>query len=140
MIGPETAPDPGSRPARGLALADRILAEAQIIAGDVLLFTDGVGVGVEAQALAQSIAARGARLSVVALEAPSAETRRLVENGGGALFTEQDADALSAFLREDARAVLERQDYPMLYWRDLGRYVLLLAMPPLLVFFRRREV
>ena len=49
-------PDPGSRPERGLALARRIQQEAEILAGDVILMTDGAGLTPRAFAEAEAIA------------------------------------------------------------------------------------
>ena len=57
--------------------------------------------------------------------------------GAGAVFTLEDTDALGRWLGSEARTRLERQEYPLLFWRDFGRYLLLLAVPPLLLLFRR---
>lgn len=135
LISPETVPDPGSRPAGGLRDAARMLREADVIAGDVVLFTDGAGLGPDSLREAEAIAAQGARLSVVAVDgaSPLLETHAI----GGRLFTLDDTDALANWLRMDARTRLEQQDYPLLFWSDYGRYLLVLALFPLLALFRR---
>ncbi|EBA06951.1 vWA domain-containing protein [Sagittula stellata] len=138
VIDAETVPDKGSRPGRGLALATQMLEDGQVLAGDVVLFTDGAGLGPDTLAEAQAIAARGARLSVVTLNAPSAETETLSRVGNGRTFTLDQTDAFARFLSEDARTRLEAQDFPLLFQRDFGRYLLALALLPLLLLFRRR--
>lgn len=65
LIDAATVPDPGSRPERALAMAARMLATAEIIAGDVILFTDGAALDAASLREAAAIAGQGARLSVV---------------------------------------------------------------------------
>ncbi len=136
LIGQGLVPDPGSRPGRALDLAAGRLAKAEVVAGDVVLFTDGGGLGPDALVAAAAIAAEGARLSVVPLStSPAAET--LAATGGGRVFTPAETEALGDWLAEDARTRLERQDYPLLFWHDLGRWLLALALIPLAALFRR---
>jgi Ca-activated chloride channel family protein len=137
LIGAGMVPDPGSRPERGLALAAALLAQAQVLAGDVILLTDGAGLGPASLREAAAIAGLGARLSLVSMHAPDAQFDAHASVGGGAVFTlEQTAD-LTLWLQQQARTRLEAQDYPLLFWHDLGRYLLLLALLPLLLLFRR---
>lgn len=138
LIGPDTVPDPGSRPAAGLALADRLLAQGQVLAGDVILLTDGAGLGPASLRAAEVLAARGARLSLVSLEAPSGAMRAHAQIGGGTVFTLDQTAELSDWLQQESRTRLELQNYPLLYWRDLGRFILLAALVPLLLLFRRQ--
>ena len=137
LIDADTVPDKGSRPERALALAAKMLTEADVIAGDVVLFTDGAGLGPQSLQEAAAIAGQGARLSIVSMtdEAPDIATHASV--GGGAVFTLDQTDALGQYMSEDARTRLERQDYPLLYWKDFGRYLLALALIPLALLFRR---
>lgn len=137
LIDAATVPDPGSRPERALALAAQLLEEAKVIAGDVVLLGDGAGLGPETLSAAERIAAQGARLSFVALEAPSPLMAAHAALAGGQVFTLDQTDAFSAYLAEDARTRLEQQDFPLLFWRDLGRYLLALSLLPMLFFFRR---
>ncbi|SFD63153.1 vWA domain-containing protein [Roseivivax sediminis] len=137
LIDDGTVPDPGSRPERGLALAARMLSEADVLAGDVVLFTDGGGQGPVPLEEAAGIAGQGARLSVVSMEAPDAALETLAEVGGGQVFTLDQTDAFAVFMGQSGRERLERQDYPLLFWADLGRLVLALALIPALLLFRR---
>lgn len=137
LVGTETVPDPGSRPELGLALAEQVLREAQVLAGDVILISDGVGVGPAALSAAAKVAARGARLSVVVPQvSPSAET--LARTGGGQVFVSGQSEELAAFLGESGRERLEKQDYPLLFWADWGRYLLLPALLLVSLLFGRR--
>jgi Ca-activated chloride channel family protein len=140
VVDRDTMPDPGSRPERGLALARRIQQEAEILAGDVIMMTDGAGLTPRAFAEAEAIAARGARLSVISLEAPTAGIETLVQIGGGRVFTLDQTDALSGWMRTSARERLEQQDYPLLFWSDYGRWLLVLVLIPAMLLFRRRAV
>jgi Ca-activated chloride channel family protein len=65
LIDGETVPDLGSRPALGLAEAVAMLDDAEILRGDVVLATDGGGLGPEALVEARRIADSGARLLVL---------------------------------------------------------------------------
>lgn len=138
LIGPDTVPDPGSRPERALTLASDLLAKAEVMAGDVILFSDGEGLGPASFRAAGEIAAQGARLSVVAatpVPTPDMQTHAAI--GGGRVFALSEIEAMRRFLDEDARTRLEQQDFPLLFWADIGRYFLILAMVPVALMFRR---
>ncbi len=137
LIDADTVPDRGSRPERALALAQQRIEEADVLAGDVVLFTDGAGLGPASLLQAAGLAERGTRVSLVALGAPSPDMATHASAGGGAVFTLEQTDDLGRWLASDARMRLERTEYPVLFWRDLGRYVLFLALVPLLLLFRR---
>jgi Ca-activated chloride channel family protein len=128
-----TVPDEGASPARALALAQERLRLAEVLAGDVVVLTGGAGVDAAALAKAAQIAEVGARVSVVT-DAPQAGA---LAAGGGRVFAPQAAGALADWLSEGARPRLERQGYRLLFWHDLGRYLLALALLPLLVLMRR---
>ncbi|MEY8828470.1 VWA domain-containing protein [Sedimentitalea sp. XS_ASV28] len=137
LVGADTVPDPGSRPELGLALADRVLQEAEVLAGDVLLISDGEGIGPATLSAAAEIAARGARLSVVVPQvSPQIET--LARTGNGRVFAAGQSEDLSEFLAVSARERLEKQDYPLLFWADWGRFLLLPALLLMLPMFARR--
>jgi Ca-activated chloride channel family protein len=137
LIEPGLVPDKGSRPGRALDLAADLLLDADVIAGDVVIFTDGAGLGPESLRAAERIADLGARLSLVALDSTTAQMDTHARIGGGAVLTLDHSNDLHALLSEDARTRLERQDYPLLFWHDYGRYLLLLALIPMLLLFRR---
>ncbi|WP_135502930.1 VWA domain-containing protein [Roseovarius aestuariivivens] len=137
LIDVGTVPDPGSRPERALDLAAQLLEDAKVIAGDVVLFSDGAGLGATSLKAAERIAAQEARLSVVALDTATPEMAVHAALADGRVFTLEDTDAFAAYLGEDARTRLERQEFPLLFWRDMGRYALLLTLVPLAFLFRR---
>ncbi|KMK65186.1 hypothetical protein [Puniceibacterium sp. IMCC21224] len=138
VVDDDTLPDPGSRPERGLALAARMLSEAEVLAGDVVLLTDGGGLGAGAMEEAARIKGQGGRLSVVSLGSLGPEIQTLAATGGGQIFGLHETDAFAAFLAGQGRDRLEKQDYPLLFWADYGRWLLVLAMIPVLMLFRRR--
>ncbi|WP_187429499.1 hypothetical protein ROLI_042080 [Roseobacter fucihabitans] len=137
LIDAETVPDPGSRPERALERAAEMLVQADVIAGDVILLSDGAGFGPASLQSAARIAAQGARLSLISLNAPDAAFATHAAAGQGRVFTLDQTEALSEWLSQDARTRLEAQDFPLLFWKDIGRYLLLLALLPLLLLFRR---
>ncbi|MDP5217058.1 VWA domain-containing protein [Ruegeria sp. 2205SS24-7] len=137
LIDAQTVPDRGSRPERALALAGQLMREADVLAGDVVLFTDGVGLGPASLQEAAALAEAGTRLSVVSLSNAAAGMETHASVGGGAVFTLEQTDDLQEWLASDAGMRLEQADYPVLFWRDMGRYLLVLALVPLLLLFRR---
>ena len=140
LIDAETVPDPGTRPERALRAASHILREAGVIAGDVILLTDGAGLGPASLAQAETLAGAGARLSAISLNDPVPDLASHAAIGGGRVFTLDQTDALTSWLRDDARTRLERQAYPLLFWKDYGRFFLILALIPVLMLFRREAV
>lgn len=142
LLEPQIVPDTGSRPELALQRAATILRDAKIVAGDVVLFTDGGGIVDEALAQARAITALGGRLSVVYAPTEKGEARAAAESlaklGGGRVFDLDAGNALGDMLGGGGAERLERQDYLLLFWADYGRYLLLLALLPLLGLFRRR--
>ncbi|WP_372571819.1 VWA domain-containing protein [Ruegeria jejuensis] len=137
LIDAQTVPDRGSRPERALALAGQLMHEADVLAGDVVLFTDGAGLGPDSLQEAAALVEAGTRLSLVSLGDATAGMETHASLGGGAVFTLEQTDGLQEWLASDARMRLEQADYPVLFWRDMGRYLLVLALVPLLLLFRR---
>ena len=139
LINGETVPDKGSRPERALALAMQRIEEAGILAGDLVMFTDGGGFGSNSLQQVASLVTRGARVSLVSLRSPTAQMQTHASVGGGAVFTLDQTDDLALWLDDDAATRLERADYPVLFWHDLGRYLLFFALLPLLILFWREQ-
>jgi len=137
LIEAGIVPDIGSRPHRALALSAQLLRDADVIAGDVLLFTDGSGLGPASLQATQEIVGHRARLSIVALNASTPEMKAHADLGSGQVFALEDVEGIGRFLSDDARARLERQEFPLLFWYDIGRYMLLLALVPIALLFRR---
>lgn len=143
-----TIPDRGSHPERGLALARRTLDEAGVIAADVVLITDGDGIGEAAAREAGAIRDKGWHLHGIfvsagpALPAGSpkpdrAALDRLAALGNGA---STDLDAPTAVLDRVGASTaqhLAAGGYTVLAFADLGRWLILLALLPALVLFRR---
>lgn len=137
LVNADTVPDPGTRPERGLALALRMLRDSDALAGDVVLMSDGAGLGPDSLRLAAEIAEHGARLSLALIGPVSAEAQTHAEVGQGRVFDPDRTDELGGWLAAGAEMQLQAQAYPLLFWRDLGRYILALALVPLLLMFRR---
>ncbi len=138
LIDGDTVPDPGARPERGLRMALEVMEQGALLSGDVILLGGGAGLGAEALAAAGGLAARNLRVSAVAPGTPGPELAALARLGGGEVFGSGDAEALADWIGDAARTRLVRQSFPLLYWRDLGRAVLLLALVPLILLFRRQ--
>ncbi|KAF0674697.1 VWA domain-containing protein [Profundibacterium mesophilum] len=137
LVGPQTIPDPGQRPELGLAAALRLLEDAQILAGDIVLLTDGGRLGGAAVSrLAEDIADRGARLSVVSLSASGAAAE-LAARGGGRQFDPVRPEALTAFLAQETRERLVALGIPLSLRTDLGPWLLLSALLPAGLLLRR---
>lgn len=147
VLDGETVPDKGSRPALGLGAARRSLSDADIIAGDVVLVTDGGGIDKAAYREAAAISARGSRVSSLFVT-PAAEgtetpqenldlVETLVRSGGGQVASVLDPLAITALMEDTAATELAAGDFVTLAWRDYGRFLLLLALIPALALFRR---
>jgi Ca-activated chloride channel family protein len=141
-----TVPDPGVRPDRALELARRVLHDAGIIHGDVTLISAGGGVDEEAVRAARALAADGHNLFTLfaptegSADKPEAERRaglaRLAEAGHGLSENAARPERVLDAIRGRAVERLGASSVTSLYWRDYGRYVLLLAAIPLLIAFR----
>ncbi|MEP2028256.1 MAG: VWA domain-containing protein [Paracoccaceae bacterium] len=147
LLDDETVPDRGSRPALALEQAADLLKTTQVLAGDVVLLSDGSGFGPETLKAASAIAQQGGRLSVVqALTTVSGEKPvagevfdALAQQGGGAVYSVDQLEELRDVLGESAEQRFAKQDFQLLFWRDYGRYLLLLALIPAAALFRRER-
>lgn len=147
-IDDATVPDGGAKPDRALAFARRLLREAQILAGDVALISDGEGLDIRAERLAASLAREGHRVHCLFVSARagadaldpvrrSAMTALAAAGGGGAgdaAHPQKIADEIAA----RGVAHIGASELRALEWRDHGRYLLLLAAAPLLLVLRGR--
>lgn len=144
----DTVPDRGTHPERGLALARRTLEEAGVIAGDVVLVTDGDGIGDAALREASAIRAKGWHLHGLFVPAgpglPAGSPKpdrgaleRLTDAGAGRFaLLDSPAPVLDAVGASTAQH-LAAGGYTVLAFADLGRWLVLLALLPALVLFRR---
>ena len=134
VVDGETVPDPGADPSRALDLAGRMLREAGVLAGDVVLI-GASGADATAAAAATRLVGQGARVSVVAPDTPA--MRAVTGAGAGLLFDPRDAPALAAFITGESRVQIVQDTYRLVFWSDLGRLVLGFALIPLFLAFRR---
>ena len=136
-----TVPDPGARPDRALALAHKMLEEAHIISGDVILVSSGGGLdGAAADRAAQSLAAAGHRVYAMSVKAGArraAALQRVAAAGDGFAVDIGQPARLYDVLEDEAIARIGNSAVASLDWRDLGRYLLILAALPLLLGFRK---
>lgn len=144
----DTVPDRGSHPERGLALARRLLAEANVVSADVVLISDGDGIGQAAEREATAIRDEGWQLHALFVPAaralPPGAPRpdraaldRLAREGGGRAA---DIDAPQTVLDRVGASTaqhLAAGGYGVLAFADFGRWLLLLALVPALLLFRR---
>lgn len=144
----DTVPDRGSHPERGLALARRTLSEAGTVAADVVLITDGDGIGEAALREARAIRERGWRLqglfvpAQVSLPAGAPKPDRaaldqVVAAGGGTAADLADPAPVLGAVGAGTAQHLAAGGYAVLAFADLGRWLLLLALVPALILFRR---
>lgn len=136
LLDDTIVPDPGTRPALALDRAANLLAEAEIVAGDVVLFSDGGGLDDAAIARARDLAARGARLWTVSA-LPDDGLTALAEAGGGEAFSASGASALTDAIEKGRVTRLGATDIALLYLNDLGRWLLIPALILAALLFRR---
>ncbi len=138
-----TVPDPGVRPDRALALAGRVLEEAHILDGDVVLFSSGGGLGgTAAIRAAAALSRQGHRVFTVDAAARGTGSARaaldaLAAAGGGFAVPMLQPDRLLEALSSEAIRHTDSSIVNALNWRDLGRLLLGLATFPLLLGFRK---
>ena len=138
-----TVPDPGVRPDKALTLAGRVLDEARILNGDVVLFSSGGGLsGTGAIRAAAALARQGHRVFTVDAAARSTGSARaaleaVAAAGNGFTVSMLRPDRLLDALSGEAIRRTDSSLVAALNWRDLGRWVLVFAALPLLLGFRK---
>jgi Ca-activated chloride channel homolog len=147
VLDGETIPDEGSRPERALRMAREILAGAQIIAGDVVLITDGGGLSESAMQEARSIRAAGSRVSTIYVEpsilpagVPQVERAALdavAETAGGLAGHVLDPFPVAEVAGVGTASRVIQSDLVAFLWTDYGRYGLVFSLLPALALFRR---
>ena len=142
----ETLPEAGSRPERALALARRMIQDAEIVLGDVVLVTDGGGLSPSVQEEARALEDADIPLSTIFVPsrvdgAPTADRDdviELAEIGDGASGDLLDPFPVTRALEQGLQRRLREMDDAVQTRRDYGRFLLLLALLPALALFRRR--
>ncbi len=149
VLDPETMPGNGSRPERALAAAHERMQRAGVAGGDVILISDGGGVGEAALAEARRIAGAGGSVSTIAVEvepgavpglpaSDAAPLRLLAKAGRGAFGTVSDTGAVLRHLGARRQSFEKDPGLAALLFHDLGRWMIPLAMVPVLLMARRR--
>ena len=137
----ETVPDPGVRPDRALSLAGKMLEEAHIVKGDIILITSGGGLqSTTPTRIASDLAAAGRRvyaINVAGSPQQAAAIAALTAAGGGFTVDLRQPSRLFDTLSREAIDRTGNSVINALNWRDLGRLLLLFAALPLLLGFRR---
>ncbi|MEM9223953.1 MAG: VWA domain-containing protein [Pseudomonadota bacterium] len=148
VLDGDTMPVNGSRPDRALVLAGEMLTESVGHHEDIVLISDGGGIGPDTIAAAQALRERGASISTVYVApttfpadmpppAPDA-LERLSDAGGGMSVDAAAPQRLTRALESNAAG--ERTgDVVALTYDDHGRLVLVLALVPALLLFGRRR-
>lgn len=145
-----TVPDFGSAPTRALALARTVLKEAGVVAGDIVLVTDGGGIEEGTRGEARALRGDGHSLSAIYVQPKAAtgglpgpavtgraELDALAASGGGVTGDVANTQAVDDRLARDETTRLGTGSYASLVWADLGRWLLLAAAFPMLLLFRR---
>lgn len=143
-VDDHTVPDGGARPARALALARRVLRDAQIVAADVVLVGAGEGVDPATAREASRLGSEGHALHTlfVAGDARDAPRRRtalsgLAATGGGLAGDATQPDEAAARISGRTIAHVTGSALQTLGWRDCGQLVLIFAAAFLLSCFRK---
>ncbi|MDR3461198.1 MAG: VWA domain-containing protein [Beijerinckiaceae bacterium] len=144
----QTVPDAGVRPDRALKLAQKLLSEAHILRGDIVLISGGGGLnGDGTRQLAAALHASGHRLDTIFVSGAgidrSDDTLRaaalasIAGAGGGLAATVAAPENVLEALSNQVALNLENSAISGLGWLDLGRFLLAVAAIPLLLGFRR---
>ena len=144
LLDAETVPDAGSRPARGIEVARDLMTDAMLLDGHVVLVSDGGGVGEETFEQIGRLVEEGSRFSALAVPAADGSSQgmealsALVEHGGGTMASILDPGSVADEVAAATAGERTATAYKTLQWTDLGRYLLLLGLLPVLFMFRRR--
>lgn len=147
VLDAETVPGAGSRPELALALSWKLLEESRTLTGDIMLISDGGGIGDSAIEEAKSIAAKGARVSALFVphadnsDAPPADRsalQHLTAAAQGRLADIADSARIIALAESRTSSRLAEANYAVLAWHDHGRWLLILALSAALTLFRKQ--
>lgn len=142
VLDADTMPGKGSRPAAAIGMAAQMLAG--LPRADLVLISDGGGVDAQAVAEADRLAAKGVRLWVLRLTGRAADASAPPDDAldglvrGGEVFPWDATDRLADRLARSGGSVRD-PILQALHYRDLGPFLAMLALLPLLVMLRRRE-
>lgn len=147
VLGTDTMPRSASRPEGALAMARELLADAGIVAGDVVLISDGGGLSSAATVEARRIRENGGTVSAIFVKPsaappgmPAADPDglgRVAAAGGGGSHRPGGLSSLADTLVPGAGIERAPAEISALLFDDIGRYLMVLAMLPALLLFRR---
>lgn len=134
LIEPDTLPDPGRDSARALQLAERLVRQAALRAGDVVLLSSTPP---EAPLAAAGLAGLPLRVSTVLPERDSApgDALRRAAGARGQGFDLSSGPQLAQFLSHSPYHELARDPLRLEHLADLGRWLVALALVPLGALF-----
>lgn len=138
VLGPETMPGDGSRPAAALALARQMLS--QVTDGDLILITDGGGIDAAALTEAERLTGSGVSLSVLTLSdsaGPAVEPHVFDKLASVAKIAPASAPDPVLLALSNAASWRGDEATAALRFLDLGPFLASLALFPLLGLFRR---
>lgn len=146
-IDAQTIPDGGSRPDLALEHAHRVLRNMHIYAGDVVLISDGAGIDVRTRQEARSLAAEGHSLHTILISTAEmsdeissslrADMSQLAAAGHGLAAETSSAANISEAIQGRGIDRIDRNARNNFEWLDIGRYIVILAVIPLIMFLRR---
>ena len=149
-VASETVPDFGSRPARALRLARRMLKEQSILEADVVLISDGGRFN--KAALDETAALKRDGHAVHTVFVPATDSLpvfaplpdrpaldRVAMAGSGIGSAVDDLQPLISRLSVSTAERLAQTSFGALAWADLGRYLLVIALFPALFLFGRAK-
>ncbi len=142
LLDANTMPVAGTRPSEALSLARRMISDAKILAADVVLVSDGGGIGQNAMTEADLLLRAGAPVSVIEVPGATdgaAALSALARIGGGVGGTLADPFPVARSISDSPVERLVLTGYPMLVLNDFGRYLLLLALIPAFMMLPRRR-
>ncbi len=143
-----TIPDQGTRAGRALSLAYKILNEDHIVHANVVLISGGEGLDEGALQQAQALAASGYSLDAVfaasgdnvgnfAQRPEEISLGKLAAYGNGTSASTRNLGPVLRIAEKVSSSRLARSQYELLTWRDLGPFLMVIALIPALLLFRR---
>ena len=145
-IDGKTVPDGGANPDAALSLVKQILDKSQIFEGDITLISDGLGITDRTHKLAKAFAISGHRLHTLLINEAAADGSIPTSNrpAMASLAHAGNGLAVNASNATDLAKEISTRDIKNfsisarlgIEWKDYGRFLLLIAAIPLLLFFR----
>jgi Ca-activated chloride channel family protein len=140
LLNGETVGTTGTRPAEALQLGLKTLQAADILIADVVLISDGGGIGADTLAAARDLTDQTANLSTLDTNGqPSPNMIELARVGGGSVGTVTDPFPVVERITARPAERLAQTDYAVLLHLDLGRYLLIAALFPAALLLPRGQ-